>query len=163
MSQPRTAELLRSFDQAYDRKSWHGTTLRGSLRNLTPAEAAWRPAPGRHSAWELVVHCAYWKWSVLRRLDPAAGEFPEDGSNFFGRPDTPDERAYRRDVELLGTVHRRLRAAIEGLSDDDLERVPRGSKTTIGDLVRGVSAHDLYHAGQIQLLKRLVRPGNDEV
>ena len=156
---PRLAELLRSLDQAYDEKSWHGTTLRGSLRNLTPAEAAWRPAPGRHSAWELVVHCAYWKWTVTRRLAPEAESFPLAGSNFFPRPDAPDEQAFRRDVKLLDAEHRRLRAAIAGLADPALDTVPPGSKTTVGDLVRGVAAHDLYHAGQIQLLKRLARTG----
>jgi hypothetical protein len=41
------------------------------------------------------------------------------------------------------------------LRADRLDSVPAGSTTTILDLVTGVAAHDLYHAGQIQLLKRL--------
>lgn len=158
---PRLAELLRSLDQAYDHKSWHGTTLRGSLRNLNATEAAWRPAPGRHSAWELVVHCAYWKSTVTRRLAPDAERFPLVGSNFFPRPDAPDEQALRRDVKLLDAEHRRLRAAIAELTVTALDTIPPGSKTTVGDLVRGVTAHDLYHAGQIQLLKRLQRASDD--
>ena len=58
-------------------------------------------------------------------------------------------------MALLGECHRRLLAAVERLADDDLERHAPGGRETIGRLVRGVAAHDLYHAGQIQLLKRL--------
>ena len=57
--------LLVVLDQAYDRTSWHGTNLRGSIRRVPLSMAAWRPAPGRHNIWEVVVHAAYWK--VRRR------------------------------------------------------------------------------------------------
>lgn len=156
---PRIALLLRTLDQGYDRKSWHGTTLRGSLRGVSAAEAAWRPAPDRHNVWELAVHAAYWKYSVLRRLRGGErGSFPLEGSNWFPRPAGPgdsDERAWRQDLALLGQMHRDLRAAVAALSGADLENVPAGSATTISDLVVGVAFHDIYHAGQIQLLKRL--------
>jgi len=56
------------IDQAFDHKAWHGTNLKGSLRGMTAAEAAWRPAEGRHNAWEVAIHCAYWKYTVWRRL-----------------------------------------------------------------------------------------------
>ncbi|HEY6050809.1 MAG TPA: DinB family protein, partial [Thermoanaerobaculia bacterium] len=62
------ALLLSIVDEAYDRSAWHGPNLKGSLRRLTEEEAAWRPGPGRHSAWELAVHAAYWKYAVRRRL-----------------------------------------------------------------------------------------------
>jgi hypothetical protein len=59
-------------------------------------------------------------------------------------------------VALLGEFHRKLRQAVAGLSDARLSRKASGGKETVGRLVRGVAAHDLYHAGQIQLLKRLL-------
>ena len=69
--------LLRILDEAFDQRSWHGTNLRGSIRGLTPDAAAWRPAPGRHNIWELVVHAAYWKYAVRRRLlGEKRGSFP---------------------------------------------------------------------------------------
>ena len=58
---------------------------------------------------------------------------------------------------MLGEVHRQLRAAVAGLDDGNLDRRAPGGKETVGRLVRGVAAHDLYHAGQIQLLKRILR------
>src|SRR5512134_818542 len=80
-------QLLDIVARAYDRRSWHGTNLRGSIRGLAPAAAAKRPRPGRHNIWELVVHAAYWKYAVRRRLTgQKRGSFPLDGSNFFKRP-----------------------------------------------------------------------------
>jgi len=149
-------QLLTIIDQAYDRKSWHGTNLRGSLRGMSAARAAVRPAAGRHNAWEIALHAAYWKYAAWRRLTgEKRGAFARPGSNWFPTPAPASEAAWRKDVALLQQYHRALRAAIARLADDDLERRPPGSRETIGRLVRGIAAHDLYHAGQIQLLKRL--------
>ena len=84
----RVEQFLRQIDQAYDDKSWHDTNLRGSLRRVTLALAAWRPEPGRHNIWELALHAAYWKYAVRRRLTGGArSSFPLEGLNFFTRPD----------------------------------------------------------------------------
>jgi DinB superfamily len=153
---PRIALLLRTLDQAYDRKSWHGTTLRGSLRQVSAEDAAWRPAPERHNVWELAVHAAYWKYSILRRIRRLdRGSFPLEGSNWFPRPADPSERAWREDLALLGRMHRDLRQAVAELSDDLLDEAPAGSTTSLADVIVGGAFHDIYHAGQIQLLKRL--------
>jgi len=151
-------QLLSIIDAAYDRRSWHGTNLRGSIRGLTAREAAWRPAPGRHNIWELVVHAAYWKYVALRRLTGAArGSFPLKGSNWFTRGGAVRERPWHDDVALLDAMHQRLRQAVARLSAADLGRTPAGSTVSNVALLSGVAAHDLYHAGQIQLLKRLQR------
>jgi len=157
MNDPRVSVLLRDLDQGYDHKSWHGPVLRGSLRGVSAEQAAWRPAPGRHNIWELAVHAAYWKYAILRRLPRGKGaRFPLKGSNWFPRPEgVPSEPAWKADLQLLAKIHRDLRAAVAALRDSDLETIPEGSKTTVIDLVLGVARHDIYHAGQIQLLKRL--------
>jgi hypothetical protein len=150
------AQLLSILSQAYDRQSWHGTNLRGSIRGVSPKQAAWRPGPDRHNIWELVVHAAYWKYAGLRRLTgQARGSFPLKGSNWFRRPEAVTEKAWRADVALLEGMHRSLIAAVTGLSTSDLHKTPSGSKVSNLALLSGLAAHDLYHAGQIQLLKRL--------
>jgi uncharacterized damage-inducible protein DinB len=155
---PAIASLVTQLDEAFDRSSWHGTNLRGSLRGLSAARAAWRPGPGRHSAWEIALHAAYWKYAAWRRLTgEKRGAFARPGSNWFQTPAPASEAAWRRDLELLRRYHGALRAAVARLADDDLERRPPGSRETTGRLVRGIVAHDLYHAGQIQLIKRLAR------
>jgi hypothetical protein len=109
--------LVRLIDQSYDRKAWHGPNLRGSIRGLGPAVAAWRPAPGRRSIAEIVVHAAYWKYAVRRRLlGEKRGSFPLKGSNWFPRSTVEAEEAWPEDVALLEQMHRSLRAAVAALS-----------------------------------------------
>jgi uncharacterized damage-inducible protein DinB len=149
-------ELLFLIDTAYERVSWHGPNLRGSIRGVSLRQAVWRPGRGRHNIWELVTHAAYWKYAAWRRLTSATRRsFPLEGSNWFARPREATLAAWRADVALLDEMHRVLRAAVADLDPRDLDRRPAGGKTTKRALVTGVAAHDLYHAGQIQLLKRL--------
>ena len=156
---PEVAQLVAIIDQAYNKPSWHGTNLRGSLRRVTPEQAAWRPSPKRHNIWEIGVHAAYWKYAVTRRFTGGArGSFPLKGSNWFRRPDasgTPLDHAWTADLNLLDDMHDALRAVVTGLSKQDLARTPAGKKVSNFTLLSGIAAHDFYHAGQIQLLKRL--------
>ncbi|MEP7362737.1 MAG: DinB family protein [Acidobacteriota bacterium] len=143
-----TAELLVWMDAAYDTKAWHGPNLRGTLRGVTAEAAAWRPRGGRHNIWELTVHAAYWKYSVRRTLTgEKRGSFVLRGSNWFARPEAgAGEVEWKREVALLGREHKELRAVVAGMSELTERQLY---------LVRGIAAHDLYHAGQVSMLKRL--------
>lgn len=155
---PRIELLLEVLDQAFDQKGWHGTTLRGALRGMTPEEALWRPASGRHNIWELTVHAAYWKYAVRRRLTgDAAGSFPRKPSNWPAVPDVPDAAEWKQDIRLLESEHRMLREAVRTLPPAELEALsPKGVWTNAQE-IHGIAAHDLYHTGQIQLIKKLMR------
>lgn len=147
--------LILSLDQAFDRKSWHGTNLKGAVRGLNAVQAAWRPDSARHSIWEQVLHCAYWKYTVCRRLlSEKRGSFPRKKSD-WPLPSGGDERAWKADVRLLLEIHQKLRNAVLGLSHEELLQTTPGNKVDNLSLITGIIAHDLYHAGQIQLLKRL--------
>jgi len=150
------ALLLQLIDQAFDKKSWHGPNLRGSLRGMSAALAAWRPAANRHSIAEIAVHAAYWKYTVRRRLlGEKRGSFPLKGSNWFARPNVFSEEAWKADVALLDETHRSLRAAVAGLKPAELHRKSAGGTVSNLHVITGIAAHDVYHAGQIQLLKRM--------
>ena len=144
--------LLANLDAAYDQRGWHGTTLRGALRGLTPGDVYWRPPNARHNIWELVAHAAYWKYAARQRLTGGKrGSFSIKGSNWFASPPAGGESAWRDVVAMLDAEHHRLREVIASLD-----------KATLDDrkkmrMVYGVAAHDVYHTGQIQLLKRLRR------
>lgn len=149
-------QLLQIIEESFDKHAWHGTNLRGSIRGLTVEQASWRPSPARHNIWEVLVHCAYWKYIVRRRiLGEKKGSFPLNGSNWFERPTERMEKAWREDIQLLEDTHQRLRNAIAGLKSSDLKKKPFGSKWTNRQTISGIASHDLYHTGQIQLLKRL--------
>ena len=111
--------------------------------------------------WELCVHAAYWKYAVRRLLiGEKRGAFRLPGSNWFARPaGAASADAWKTDLAALGDEHRMLREAVSGLRARDLRQKPRGSKYTMARLIQGAAAHDLYHAGQIQLLKRLQPSG----
>jgi len=143
--------ILVLLDEAYEERTWHGPNLRQSLRGVTAKQAAWRPARGRHNIWEIALHAAYWKYVVRRKIEGGKrGSFALKGSNFFVRPEpgANTEAAWIADKQLLEREHRELRLAIEKL---------RGTSRWEKLLPKlwGVAFHDIYHAGQIRLLRRL--------
>ena len=157
MDESHRSVLLRQLMLAYDRRSWHGPNLRGALRGVTPEAAAYRPQPERHNIWETTVHCAYWKYRVCRLLRPEDAEaFPLKGSDWFPRPVERSVSAWRRDLGLLQEWHERLLAAAGSVDPERLDARPsERSEFTVLELLCGAAAHDLYHAGQIRLLRRL--------
>ncbi|HTR98584.1 MAG TPA: DinB family protein [Bacteroidota bacterium] len=150
-------QVLAMIDEAYGGKAWHGPTLRGSLRGLSAAEASWRPGRGRHSIREIVLHAAYWKYTVRRRLTGAGrGSFRLKGHNWFPRRGRPGETSWEEEVAILESEHALMRRAIERGGVRAMRA--RVGRTLKGEaLIRGIAAHDLYHAGQVQLIKRLRR------
>ena len=144
--------VLALLDEAYEKKTWHGPNLRQSIKGVTAKQAAWRPAPGRHNIWEVMLHAAYWKYTVRRRIEGGKrGSFALEGSNFFARPEKGklNETAWKADKKLLEREHRAMRAAtVKVLS------MARGEKQL--RQLYGIAFHDIYHAGQIRLLRRLM-------
>ena len=150
--------LLEVFDQAYKAPAWHGTPLKGTLRGVSARDARWQPGRGRHCIWDLVLHTAYWKCMVRRRLlRDAEIAFPRAGHNWFDPPGPANDAAWKRDRALLDEQHRLLHRAIAGLRASDLARRAWHSRWPMKAEVYGIASHDLYHAGQIQILKRLMR------
>jgi uncharacterized damage-inducible protein DinB len=146
--------LIDLLDAGYNRKSWHGTNLRGSIRGLTADQAAWRDRPDGHTIADLVVHCAYWKYVVRRRLlGEKRGSFPLKGSNWFRLAEPLTAITWQEYVALLDDQHRALRDAVAGLTGAALAAAPGGSTLSNRVLIQGVAFHDVYHAGQIQALK----------
>jgi hypothetical protein len=160
---PVIALLLQLLDEGFDKKAWHGPNLRGGLRRVDASTAAFRPQPGRHNIWEQTLHAAYWKYTVRRRITGEnRGSFPVKGSNWFVRPDRAVhaedwDEAWKADLALLDEVHRTLRAAVVAFDPRQLDTVPRGAKLPTGVVIRSIAMHDVYHAGQIALLKKLAK------
>lgn len=150
------AMMLDLLEQAYRKKSWHGPNLKGSLRRLKASQAAWRPGPNRKSAWEIAMHAAYWKYAVRRRLlGEKRGSFDLQGSNWFPLPADRSEKNWRAALALLDRRHEALLQAVAGLSERDLAKRAKGSSLTNLFVITGAAYHDVYHAGQIQIIKRL--------
>jgi uncharacterized damage-inducible protein DinB len=144
--------ILDLFEEAFAKKAWHGPNLWQSLKGVIAEQAAWRPGSGRHNIWEVTLHAAYWKYVVRRKLEGTKrGGFVLPGSNFFPRPQAGKltEAAWKADKEILRREHAALREAVTGALRKPL--TPKLAHT-----LWGVSFHDVYHAGQIRLLRRLM-------
>lgn len=153
MPDPRLGALLDALDRAFEGPSWHGPSLLGAVRGMDETEAAWRPTPGAHNAWEYAVHAAYWTYRALRHVAAEPPEaFDEPGSDFFERP--AEGRPLADDLDRLRAWHRQFREAVAALDPARLD-APAYDRYTIAEVVAGVAAHDAYHAGQIRLLRRL--------
>ena len=151
----KDAMVLALLDEGYRKKTWHGPNLRQSLKGVSAKQAAWRPGPGRHNIWEVALHAAYWKYAVRRRLEGGKrGRFVLKGSNFFLRPEAGKwtESAWKAEQAILRQEHEALRTAMS-------VALRRPLTAKLGHMLWGVAFHDIYHAGQIRMLRRLMEKG----
>jgi hypothetical protein len=151
-----TSFLLNLLDAAYYGPSWHGPALKGTITRVRARQAAAKPDQRRKCIWEQVLHAAYWKYTVRRRLlGEKRGSFPLKGSNWLPMPPDRGEASWRATAGLLEYQHQALRKAVAGMPTAKLNARAPGSKLTNQFVIVGIAYHDIYHAGQIQLLKRL--------
>ncbi len=154
----QTIDLIARTIGPLSGRAWHGgVTPVGAVRGVTAAVARWIPGRRRHSIWALTLHVAYWKYAVRRQLERGErARFPRSPANWPAVPAVADGAAWRADRVLLADEHRRFVDAVSRFDSGSLHRRPApGRKWTYGELILGVLAHDAYHTGQIQLLKRL--------
>ena len=148
--------ILDQLERAFRREAWHGPAVQEALEGIDNRAAAARPLQGAHTIWELTLHIAYWKEIVRSRL---AGERPEtdESLNF---PDVKDTSAaaWQRVQADLEATHQALQAEIQRLNDEDLDTPAPGGTLSRYVMVHGVVQHDLYHAGQIAILKKPQKP-----
>ena len=160
MSDRRIEEALRHLHPPPGAKPWHGgPTVLGALRGVTAEVASWKPSPDRHSIWGLALHVAYWNYAVERRLtDAPHGGFPRQAANWPDQSDGEVDEAWIEDKRLVRRQHDSLVEVLGAFDPTGLDEIAGGKgSTTCADLITGVVLHDTYHAGQIQMLKRLAR------
>jgi uncharacterized damage-inducible protein DinB len=151
-----SSEAVRLADQlrrAFEGDAWHGPALLELLADIDAATAAAHSLPDVHSIWELVLHIAAWDDAVNRRIVLKKALQLNDAENF---PPVEDKgpAAWKNAVAQVKKAHAELLKTVKGLPDERLrERVP-GKKYDIGFMLEGVAQHELYHAGQIAILKK---------
>lgn len=150
------SEIKRINDQlkrAFEGKAWHGPSVSEVLAGVTAEQAAAHSIPGAHSIWELTLHIATWERVGRRRVEESDPIDVSDEEDWPAVEDTSDG-AWKNALEELRRNHETLRAAIRGLDEARLEEIVPGTQYSIYFLLHGVIQHDLYHAGQIALLKK---------
>jgi uncharacterized damage-inducible protein DinB len=139
----------------YSGKAWHGPSLKENLEGITAEMAARHPIPGSHSIWELLLHITAWE------RETAAVLTGKDYVTLAGAEDWPpvtdsSEEAWKAALASLETTHQTLVDEVRKLSDESLETQVPGREFTFYVLLHGVIQHNLYHGGQIALLKKAV-------
>lgn len=138
--------------------AWHGPATLEVLEDISPEQAMLRPIENAHSIWELLLHMNAWQRYTLRALYGKEVGDPQDMAEAEDWP--PVETTTREAWELLvrdfHTVNVGIRSLLDGMSDDSLDETVPGRDFAMKVLVHGTAQHNLYHVGQIALLKKAV-------
>ena len=153
------ARIVDQLEREHAGDPWHGSPLSQILGGVTPAAAAERPIPGGHNIWELVLHLAAWKNEIRHRLSGAAAAEPREGD--WPEVGETTEVAWLQARERLELAHRLLVSAVREVPEtklfettSDYRDSALGVGVTYYELLHGVVQHDVYHAGQIAILKK---------
>jgi len=150
-----TARISDQARRAFAGKAWHGPSLKFLLRGVTAQQAAARPMPGAHTIWELVLHIAAWDRVAAQRIRGGKKTSLPARENFPEVTDISDA-AWKKTLASLEQASRDLRAAIAACPSSKLDRTLGGGDYSFYITMHGAIQHDLYHAGQIAILKKMV-------
>jgi hypothetical protein len=145
--------LTRTLAEGYGPGAWHGADLKAAIADVDETLAFARPSPERHNIAEIALHHAYCARSVRERLTGRpADPFILDGDDWFALPGDsgPSWPAIR---DAVDAEQQRLSAAVAAIAQGAAS--PLASSEQF-DLVLGITCHAIYHAGQVQLVKKLV-------
>jgi uncharacterized damage-inducible protein DinB len=147
--------ILDQMDRAYSGEAWHGPDLKQLLDGVSAEDASKHPVPGAHSIWELVNHIAAWNTIVHQK---SIGE-PSEVTSEIDWPPVWEANgvAWKRALENLAEGRTRLRNYVKTLSDDQLDEPIVRETYSRYVLLHGLVQHDLYHAGQIAVLKKALK------
>jgi uncharacterized damage-inducible protein DinB len=152
-------EAVRLADQirrAFEGSAWHGDSLLELLAGVNAKTAAAKPIPNAHSIWELLLHIAAWD-DVVRRRAGGATVALTDAQNFPPVRDV-SEAAWRQTIEFAKQTHNELIKSVASFPDSRLQEPVPGKPQNYHSffyMFSGIVQHELYHAGQIALLKKL--------
>jgi uncharacterized damage-inducible protein DinB len=153
---PESVRIADQLRRAFEGEAWHGDSLFEILEGVTAAQAVARPIASAHTIWELVLHIAAWDGVVVRWLAGTTATL-SDAENFPPVTNT-SEAAWRKALAEVRSVHEKLVAAVAAFPDTRLDEIvpgKEGAHFTFYFVLHGVVQHELYHAGQIALLKKM--------
>jgi uncharacterized damage-inducible protein DinB len=150
-------EMERILDQlkrAFEGNAWHGPSVREALAGVTASQAHARPLANAHSIWELVQHVAVWEDVGHRRLAGDRAQIEISSPADWPPANDTSEAAWEQAKAVLDRGHEALRAAITRVDESRLDEPILEGMSTVYVTLHGVIQHDLYHAGQIAMLKK---------
>ena len=151
------SEIERILDQlkrAYEGNAWHGPSVREALAGVSAEQAAARPLTGAHSIWQIVQHIAVWEDAVRRRLSGDRAQITLASPEDWPPLEDMSETAWEQAKVALNRSHEALREAVARVDESRLDEPILEGMSSVYVTLHGIIQHDLYHAGQIAILKK---------
>lgn len=150
--------IIDQLERAFEGDAWHGQSLSEILTGITADQAATHPIPHVHSIWEIVLHVAAWQKAVRERLQgKPMVSLPDEVD--WPTPGDTSEKAWFDAVELLRSEYEMLQEEALKWKERDLGETTEGQRFTVYQMLHGVVQHNVYHAGQIAILKKATTGG----
>jgi DinB family protein len=148
-----TALLGRTLAEGYGPGAWHGADFKAAIADVSDRDAFRRPAAERHNIAEIALHHAYCVRNVRGRLSGAPLEpFILEGDDWF--PVSGDDPVTWPQIrQTVETEQKKLAEVVEGVARG---RTSPLSETEQFEIVLGITCHAVYHAGQVQLVKKFL-------
>jgi uncharacterized damage-inducible protein DinB len=153
-----TFRLADQIRRAFEGSAWHGDSVLELLADVNARTASAKPIKEAHSIWEILLHIAAWDDAVTRRIAGTAVTLT-DAQNFPAITDA-GEAAWGQAIETTKKTHHELIRSVAAFPDSRLgEQVPGKTQNYYNFyyLFSGIVQHELYHAGQIALLKKAAK------
>jgi uncharacterized damage-inducible protein DinB len=147
--------ITQQLKAAVEGEAWHGPSVKETLQGVTPEQASVRPVDGAHSIWEIVLHISGWMRVAVSRMQGIKTPQPEQG-------DWPELRSataatWNQTLETMQKNYEELKTAISKLSEEDLTKPVFDIPNYNYVLLHGIIQHNLYHAGQMAMLRKALK------
>jgi uncharacterized damage-inducible protein DinB len=146
--------ILDQLKRAFEGHAWHGPSVREVLAGVTAEQAHARPLPNAHNIWELVRHIAVWEDVGRRRLEGDRAQIEISSPEDWPPPEDTSEAAWAEALAALERGHEALVETVKRVPESRLNEPVGEGMSTLYVTLHGVIQHDLYHAGQIAILKK---------
>ncbi len=143
--------------------AWHGPSIMEAVKGLTPREASFK-TPTVHTIAELIYHITSWRIFTLKRLQGDSDYQIDTEKKNFGQSAKVDQFELETLLMELSLSQDELMRELNTKEDEFLRLMVPGSEYDYYTLIHGIIQHDLYHTGQIMILKKMAnaKGGNDD-
>ncbi len=150
--------VLSHLEYTFEKEAWQ-PSLAMAIDGLTAMQAAWKPAPPRHSIWQIVRHVTRWKVAAFDDWRGGKPNYTEIDRGDWQEASGSDA-TWQRDVQALREVSQQIMTWTQGLTEAELSRAAGGegaadAANALAVRMQRMGTHDIYHAGQIRYLRAL--------
>ena len=142
------------YQSIYNGNPWLEVNLTNTLKNLTAEQAYRKVNPNLNTIWEIVNHLIQWRRNILKRVEGETVITPDH--NYFVPVLDSSEAAWEQSLQNLGKSQELWTTFFENFDDADLAKIYAANNHTFYEHIHGIIQHDVYHLGQIVILKKLL-------